>query len=240
MIDQGEDTFVFLEKRNQMDVLMEESWKRILKDEFSKSYFGHIVTFLKAEKALNKTIYPPGPLIFNAFSKTKFEDVKVIILGQDPYHNPGQAHGLSFSVPDGITKPPSLLNIFKELQNDIGITTPASGNLERWAEQGVFLLNASLTVRKNEPASHSRIGWLEFTDAVIRKLSDERKGLVFLLWGKFAQDKQSIIDETRHHVLKAAHPSPFSADKGFFGCRHFSLTNKLLATEKMAPIDWKL
>ena len=223
-----------------MEVQIEESWKEVLKDEFQKEYFPHIVTFLKAERALNKIIYPPGPLIFNAFSKTKFDNVKVIILGQDPYHNPGQAHGLSFSVPDGVTKPPSLINIFKELQNDIGVNPPTSGNLEKWAEQGVFLLNASLTVRKNEPGSHSKIGWLEFTDAVIRKLSNEKKGLVFLLWGKFAQDKQAIIDETWHHVLKAAHPSPFSADKGFFGCRHFSKANEFLARENIAPIDWKL
>ncbi len=223
-----------------MDVQIEESWKEVLKDEFHKDYFQHIVAFLKAERATGKIIYPPGPLIFNAFYKTPFNNVKVIILGQDPYHNPGQAHGLSFSVPTGVAKPPSLVNIFKELQNDIGIAPPVSGNLERWAERGVFLLNASLTVRKNEPGSHSKIGWLEFTDAVIKKLSDEKKGLVFLLWGKFAQDKQALIDETRHHVLKAAHPSPFSVDKGFYGCRHFSKTNELLASENIEPIDWKL
>ena len=223
-----------------MDVHIEDSWKEVLKDEFQKQYFSHIVTFLKAERSLNKIIYPPGPLIFNAFFKTRFEAVKVVILGQDPYHNPGQAHGLSFSVPEGIPKPPSLQNICKELQNDVGAYPPVSGNLEKWAEQGVFLLNASLTVRKNEPASHSKIGWLEFTDAVIKKLSADKKGLVFLLWGRFAQDKQALIDETRHHVLKAAHPSPFSAEKGFFGCRHFSKTNELLASENIEPINWKL
>lgn len=223
-----------------MDVKIEESWKEVLKDEFTKDYFLQIATFIKTEKAAGKIIYPPGALIFNAFYKTPFNKVKVVLLGQDPYHNPGQAHGLSFSVPDGVAKPPSLINIFKEMQNDLGIPQPVNGNLERWAEQGVLLLNATLTVRKNEPASHSKIGWLEFTDAVIRKISEEKKGIVFLLWGRFAQDKQMLIDETKHHVLKAAHPSPFSADKGFFGCKHFSKTNELLVQEKLEPIDWKL
>ena len=165
----------------------------------------------------------------------------MVILGQDPYHNPGQAHGLSFSVPNDIKPPPSLVNIYKEIQTDIGIPMPAQyGNLTRWAEQGVLLLNAILTVRANEPASHSKIGWMNFTDAVIKKISDEKKGVVFLLWGKFAQDKQVLIDETKHHVLKAAHPSPFSADKGFFGCKHFSKTNDLLIKDGISPIDWKL
>ncbi len=223
-----------------MDVKIEESWKEVLKDEFTKDYFLQIVTFIKTEKAAGKIIYPPGALIFNAFDKTPFNKVKVVLLGQDPYHNPGQAHGLSFSVPDGVTKPPSLINIFKELQSDLGIPSSANGNLEKWALQGVLLLNASLTVRKNEPASHSKIGWIEFTDAVIKKISGEKKGVVFLLWGKFAQDKQVLIDETKHQVLKAAHPSPFSADKGFFGCRHFSKANEFLMQEGLAPIDWKL
>jgi uracil-DNA glycosylase len=223
-----------------MNVQIEESWKDILREEFDKVYFQQIVTFLKAEKSAGKIIYPPGPLIFNAFNKTPFTDVKVVLLGQDPYHNKGQAHGLSFSVPDGVAKPPSLINIFKELENDLGITPAKNGNLERWAIQGVLLLNASLTVRQNEPASHSKIGWLQFTDAVISKLSEQKKGIIFLLWGKFAQDKQSIIDETKHYVLKAAHPSPFSADKGFFGCKHFSKTNELLALQHKESIDWKL
>ena len=223
-----------------MNVKIEESWKQVLKEEFTKDYFLQITTFIKTEKAAGKTIFPPGALMFNAFEKTPFKEVKVVLLGQDPYHNPGQAHGLSFSVPDGVTKPPSLINIFKELQSDFGITPPVNGNLEKWAKQGVMLLNASLTVRKNEPGSHSKIGWLNFTDAVIRKISEERKGVVFILWGKFAQDKQSIIDETKHHVLKAAHPSPFSADKGFFGCKHFSKTNEFLMQEGLEPIDWKL
>ena len=223
-----------------MNVQIEESWKDLLKDEFNKTYFQHIITFLKAERATGKIIYPPGSLIFNAFDKSAYNNVQVVIIGQDPYHNPGQAHGLSFSVPPGIAKPPSLVNIFKELQSDVGIPIPASGNLEPWAHQGVLLLNASLTVRKNEPSSHSKIGWIEFTDAVIKRLSEGKNGLVFLLWGKFAQDKQPLVDETRHHVLKAAHPSPFSAEKGFFGCRHFSRTNELLASEGLSPIDWKL
>ena len=223
-----------------MDVKIEESWKALLKDEFTKDYFFQIVTFIKTEKAAGKIIYPPGSLMFNAFDKTPFDKVKVVLLGQDPYHNPGQAHGLSFSVPQGITKPPSLINIFKELQSDLGIKISVDGNLEKWATQGVLLLNASLTVRKNEPGSHSKIGWIEFTDAVIKKISAEKKGIVFLLWGKFAQDKQPLIDETKHHVLKAAHPSPFSADKGFFGCKHFSKTNEFLMQEGLQPIDWKL
>jgi uracil-DNA glycosylase len=223
-----------------MDVQIEESWKKVLKEEFEKPYFQHIITFLKAEKATGKVIYPPGPLIFNAFKQTPFDKLKVVLLGQDPYHNKGQAHGLSFSVPDGVPKPPSLVNIFKELHNDLGINIPESGNLEKWARQGVLLLNASLTVRQNEPGSHAKTGWLQFTDSVIRKISDEKEGVVFLLWGKFAQEKQALIDETKHFVLKAAHPSPYSANNGFFGCRHFSMTNELLMKQHKSPIDWKL
>ncbi len=223
-----------------MDVQIEESWKKVLKEEFEKPYFQHIITFLKAEKATGKVVYPPGPLIFNAFKQTPFDKLEVVLLGQDPYHNKGQAHGLSFSVPDGVPKPPSLVNIFKELHNDLGIKIPESGNLEKWARQGVLLLNASLTVRQNEPGSHAKIGWLQFTDSVIRKISDEKEGIVFLLWGKFAQEKQALIDETKHFVLKAAHPSPYSANNGFFGCRHFSMTNELLMKQHKSPIDWKL
>ncbi len=223
-----------------MEVIIEESWKKALKDEFTKDYFLQIVTLIKTEKSAGKIIYPPGGLIFNSFYKTPFDKVKVVLLGQDPYHNAGQAQGLSFSVPQGISKPPSLINIFKELQTDLGITQSTHGNLEKWAEQGVLLLNASLTVRQNEPGSHSKTGWLEFTDAVIKKLSKEREGIVFLLWGKFAQEKQVLIDESKHHVLKAAHPSPFSADKGFFGCKHFSKSNEFLMQEGLQPIDWKL
>lgn len=185
-------------------------------------------------------IYPPGSLIFNAFDKTPFHKVKVVILGQDPYHGPKQAMGLSFSVPDGIPPPPSLVNIYKELNKDVGMTIPLTGNLTKWAEQGVLLLNAVLTVRANDPASHSKIGWMEFTNAVIKKISDEKKGVVFLLWGKFAQEKQVLIDETKHYVLKAAHPSPFSAFNGFFGCKHFSKTNELLMNQGLDPINWAI
>ncbi len=223
-----------------MDVKIEPGWKEILKQEFSKPYFLQIVTFLKMEKLAGKIIYPPGPLIFNAFNTTTSGNVKVVILGQDPYHGQGQAHGLSFSVPYGITPPPSLVNIFKELSTDIGLPVPNHGNLTHWATQGVLLLNASLTVRANEPMSHAKIGWAEFTDSVISKISEQKQHVVFLLWGKFAQEKQVLIDETKHCVLKAAHPSPFSADKGFFGCRHFSKTNEYLMQHGIDPIDWKL
>lgn len=222
-----------------MDVKIENSWKDVLKDEFHKSYFQQIVLHLKTERASGKIIYPTGSLIFNAFEKTPFDKVKVVILGQDPYHNPQQAMGLSFSVPNEIAPPPSLVNIYKELYADIGLQTPATGNLTNWANQGVLLLNAVLTVRANEPASHSKIGWMSFTDAVIRKISDEKKGIVFLLWGKFAQEKQVLVDATKHYVLKAAHPSPLSAFNGFFGCKHFSKTNQLLTQQGIEPIDWK-
>ncbi|MDQ0107041.1 uracil-DNA glycosylase [Chitinophaga terrae (ex Kim and Jung 2007)] len=223
-----------------MDVQIESSWKEVLNEEFKKSYFEQIAMFLKHEKALGKTIYPNGSLIFNAFEKTPFQNVKVVILGQDPYHNPGQAHGLSFSVPDGVKPPPSLVNIYKEMKTDLGLEIPTSGNLTKWAENGVLLLNAFLTVRANEPASHSKIGWGDFTDAVIKKISDKKENVVFLLWGRFAQDKQYLIDATRHHILQAAHPSPFSADKGFFGCRHFSRTNEILSKAGIEPVDWRL
>ena len=223
-----------------MDVKIEQSWKEVLHNEFSKPYFQQITAHLKTEKATGATIYPPGQLIFNAFDKTPFDHVKVVLLGQDPYHGKGQAMGLSFSVPDGIKPPPSLENIFKELHDDIGMPIPQTGNLTKWAEQGVFLLNAILTVRAKEPASHQKIGWQQFTDKVIQILSDEKEGIVFLLWGKFAQEKQVLIDATKHHILKAAHPSPYSADKGFFGCRHFSKANQLLVKEGKDPIDWSL
>lgn len=221
-----------------MDVKIEEGWKNVLKNEFSKPYFQNAVTVIKTEKAQGKTIYPPGPLIFNAFDKTPFDTVKVVLLGQDPYHGYGQAHGLSFSVPDGVKPPPSLINIFKELHTDIGMPIPETGNLTNWAAQGVMLLNSVLTVRANEPASHAKTGWMEFTNTVISKISDQKEGVVFLLWGRFAHEKQVLIDETRHHVLKAAHPSPFSADKGFFGCRHFSKTNDYLMKQGQSAINW--
>jgi uracil-DNA glycosylase len=224
-----------------MDVQIEPGWKKMLNAEFSKPYFLQLATHLRTEKTQGKNIFPPGSRIFNAFSLTPFDEVKVVLLGQDPYHGPGQAHGLCFSVPEGITPPPSLVNIFKEIRSDLGIDTPAGfGNLTKWAEQGVLLLNAFLTVRASEPLSHSKIGWEEFTNTVISGISENKKGVVFILWGKFAQSKQGLIDETKHFVLKAAHPSPFSADKGFFGCKHFSKTNELLMKEGKAPIDWKI
>ena len=221
-----------------MDVKIEASWKEVLHKEFTKPYFEQIAAFLKIEKAQGKTIYPPGSLIFNAFDKTPFNKVKVVLLGQDPYHGPGQAHGLCFSVQDGVPPPPSLQNMYKELNNDIGMPIPKTGNLTKWATQGVFLLNASLTVRAGEANSHAKIGWHEFTDAVIKTISSEKKGVVFLLWGRFAQDKQVLIDETRHYVLKAAHPSPLSANNGFFGCKHFSKTNAILRQQSLEAIDW--
>ncbi|HEX5150216.1 MAG TPA: uracil-DNA glycosylase [Parafilimonas sp.] len=223
-----------------MDVQIEESWKKVLQAEFSKSYFENIVAYLKTEKAQGKIIYPPGSLIFNAFYKTPFKNLKVLLLGQDPYHGKGQAMGLSFSVPKGIRQPPSLINIFKELYDDVGAPIPSTGDLTPWTEQGVMLLNASLTVRSGEPNSHAKIGWHQFTDAVIQKVSDEKEGIVFLLWGSFAHQKQELIDQTKHHVLKAAHPSPYSAEKGFFGCRHFSKTNEFLVAQKQDPVNWAL
>jgi uracil-DNA glycosylase len=223
-----------------MDVKIEPGWKELLKEEFAKPYFIQIPTHLKTEKEQGKKIYPPGSLIFNAFDTTPIEKVKVVILGQDPYHGPGQAHGLCFSVPFSISPPPSLINIFKELHDDIGVPIPNHGNLTHWAQQGVFLLNASLTVRSGEPMSHSKIGWAEFTDTVIKKISATKKYVVFLLWGKFAQEKRILIDESKHFVLKAAHPSPLSAHAGFLGCRHFSKTNEYLIKKGIDPIDWKL
>jgi len=223
-----------------MEVKIEESWKQVLREEFNKDYFQQIALHLKTEKAQGKTIYPPGSLIFNAFNNTPLPDVKVVILGQDPYHGPGQAHGLCFSVMDGVPPPPSLVNIFKELHEDTGFRIPGHGNLTRWAQQGVFLLNASLTVRVAEPMSHSKIGWATFTDTVIRKISEEKAHVVFLLWGTFAQEKAALIDGQKHLTLKAAHPSPLSAHAGFFGCRHFSKTNEYLVSKGIDPIDWNL
>ena len=224
-----------------MDIQINESWKEALKEEFHKPYFQQIVAFLKTEKAAGKIIYPKGSNIFNAFNLTPFDKVKVVILGQDPYHGPNQAHGLSFSVLPGIKPPPSLVNIFKEIKSDIGLQMPADfGDLTHWAKQGVLLLNAALTVRAGEPFSHAKFGWADFTDAVIRTISDQKENVVFILWGKFAQEKQALIDETKHHVLRAAHPSPFSADKGFFGSKPFSKTNALLIKDGNEPIDWSI
>jgi uracil-DNA glycosylase len=208
-------------KMNEIDPDIDESWKTELKEEFEKPYFGRLRAYLVNEKKKH-TIYPPGKYIFNAFNKTPFNDVKVIILGQDPYHGPGQAHGLSFSVPSGIKTPPSLVNIFKEISEDLNLPTPSHGNLESWAAQGVLLLNSTLTVRANLAGSHQRKGWENFTDAIIKRLSDRRENLVFLLWGRFSQNKSVLIDEKKHLILQAPHPSPLSAYTGFFGCRHFS------------------
>ncbi|MFN8286314.1 MAG: uracil-DNA glycosylase [Chitinophagales bacterium] len=221
------------------NIQIEDSWKSVLADEFKKPYFPLIKQFIVEQKNEGKKVYPPGNLIFNAFNLTPFNEVKVVIIGQDPYHGAGQAHGLCFSVPIGIKPPPSLVNIFKEIKNDLGLEPPNHGNLEKWAKQGVLLLNASLTVNAGEPNSHAGCGWHTFTDAVIRKISDEKEGIVFLLWGKFAQDKEALIDTSKHHVLKAAHPSPYSVDR-FYGCRHFSKTNELLKKQGKKPIDWSL
>lgn len=221
-----------------MDVKIHESWKDILKEEFDKPYFRDLVDFLHKEKGEGKVIYPPGPKIFRAFDLTPFEQVRVVILGQDPYHGPGQAEGLSFSVPHGIKLPPSLQNIYKEIESDTGISTAGrDGSLIHWAEQGVFLLNAVLTVRASEPTSHSKIGWTNFTDAVIKALSDHKEGVIFLLWGNYARSKRDLIDHSRHHVLEAAHPSPL-ARGAFFGCRHFSQTNNILMKQGKNPIKW--
>ena len=222
-----------------MDVRIEESWKSALAGEFGKPYFASLVRFLHEEKASGKKIFPPGSQIFKAFELTPVSQVKVVILGQDPYHGLGQAHGLSFSVPDGIPAPPSLKNIFKEIETDFGIRMSGYPNLEKWARQGVLLLNAVLTVRSGEAASHSKIGWQEFTDAVIKYISDNCEGVVFMLWGNFARTKRDLIDTSRHHVLEAAHPSPL-ARGAFFGCRHFSQANNLLMASGKTPIDWTL
>ena len=222
-----------------MDVKIESSWKKILHDEFEKPYFQQIAAHLKTERSQGKIIYPPGPFIFNAFNTTPFDKIKIVIIGQDPYHGPRQAHGLCFSVQNGVPPPPSLVNIFKELKEDIGMSVPTHGNLTKWAEQGVFLLNASLTVRGGEPMSHSKIGWAQFTDTVIKTIADNKKHVVFILWGKFAQDKKILIDEQKHFILKAAHPSPLSAYNGFFGCKHFSKANQYLVSKGIDPVDWQ-
>lgn len=218
---------------------LEKSWKEILADEFNKDYFLKLKEFLVSEKQKYK-VYPPGSLIFNAFNLTPFDKVKVVILGQDPYHGIGQAHGLCFSVPEGVAIPPSLVNIYKEIELSLGIKMPQSGNLENWAKQGVLLLNATLTVRANNAGSHQNKGWETFTDTVIKKLSEKKDKLVFMLWGNYAQAKEKIIDTGKHYILKAPHPSPLSAHRGFIGCNHFLLTNQYLENSGQTPIDWKL
>lgn len=220
-----------------MNVQIEESWKEALMPEFSKEYFIRLTDFVRKEYH-ETTVYPPGKLIFNAFNLCPFDKVKVVIIGQDPYHGPGQAHGLCFSVNDGIQPPPSLVNIFKEINSDLGKPIPQSGNLTRWAEQGVLLLNATLTVRAHQAGSHQRRGWEEFTDAVIRKLAEEKSNLVFILWGSYAQKKGAFIDRNKHLVLTSVHPSPLSAYNGFFGNHHFSLANDYLVKNGKTAIDW--
>jgi len=220
-----------------MDVKIEPSWKLKLKDEFEKEYFIKLSEFVKNEYKSN-TIYPPGSLIFNAFNLCPFDKVKAVIVGQDPYHGQGQAHGLCFSVRDGISYPPSLINIFKEIESDLKISRPKSGNLERWASQGVLLLNATLTVRADQAGSHQKKGWEEFTDSVIRRLNEEKQNLVFFLWGAYAQKKCESIDRSRHLVLESVHPSPLSASRGFFGNKHFSKCNDYLIENGITPINW--
>ena len=222
-----------------IDPVIEAGWKSVLMDQFQSPYFSALKEFLVEEKK-KYTLYPPGRLIFNAFQLTPFDRVKVVILGQDPYHGKGQAHGLCFSVPQGIPKPPSLVNIFKELQSDLGTHEPEHGNLEKWADQGVLLINATLTVRDSQAGSHQKRGWETFTNRVIEVVSQEKSGVVFLLWGRFAQAKESLIDSNKHLILKSAHPSPLSAYNGFFDCCHFSKTNEYLLQQGLPGIDWTL
>lgn len=218
---------------------LHSSWLKVLENEFQKEYFIKLKSFLLEEKSKHQ-IFPPGNEIFNAYNFTPLHDVKVVIIGQDPYHNIEQAHGLSFSVKQGIKPPPSLVNIYKELKSDLGITPATHGNLESWAKQGVLLLNATLTVRAHEAGSHQKKGWEQFTNTSIKAISDNNKGVVFLLWGRFAQQKEILIDKEKHFVLKAAHPSPFSAHNGFLGCKHFSKTNELILNQNKQPINWDL
>ncbi len=220
------------------NVKLEEGWLEVLGEQFDQPYMAELKAFLHAEKQNGKVIYPPGALWFNAFNSTPFHRVKVVILGQDPYHGPEQAHGLCFSVRPGVRIPPSLVNIYKELQSDLGIPAPSHGCLTHWAEQGVLLLNATLTVEQGRAGAHQGKGWEIFTDAAIRALNDQREHLVFMLWGSYAQKKGSFIDTGKHLVLKAPHPSPLSAHRGFFGCRHFSRANDYLRQHGMDPIDW--
>jgi len=225
----------------KIDPKLEQGWKKALENEFDKPYMAELKTFLLQEKSKGARVFPPGNQIFSAFNLTPFDQVKVVILGQDPYHGEGQAHGLSFSVPEGVRQPPSLQNIFKEIYSDLGIPIQQSkGDLSSWAKQGVFLLNAILTVQANMAASHQEKGWEKFTDAVIKTLSDQRQGLVFILWGKFAQSKEVLIDTDKHLVIKSAHPSPFSANNGFFGSKPFSKTNDYLKSIGKSPIDWNI
>jgi uracil-DNA glycosylase len=223
----------------EINVQIEESWKRVLAKEFSKPYFINMRSFLKEEKLNDKVIFPPGPDIFKAFDITPFDELKVVIIGQDPYHNPNEAMGLCFSVPNGIKVPPSLVNIFKEIKRDLGYSIPSSGDLTSWGKQGVLLLNAMLSVEKNKPGSHKKIGWQDFTDAVIKKISDEKSGVIFLLWGNFAKGKAKLIDVEKHYILESVHPSPLAGNK-FQGNGHFSKTNELLKLQNKSPINWEI
>ena len=224
----------------QIDPQIESSWKEMMINDFSSQYFIELKTKLLQSKKTGKRIYPKGNLIFNAYNTTPFDQVKVVIIGQDPYHGATQAHGLSFSVPTGVKQPPSLKNIIKELESDLNIKCSSNGNLSKWAKQGVFLLNSILTVEASNPASHKDLGWEQFTDSTIKILSEKKSGIVFLLWGKFAQNKAKLIDTKKHFILKAAHPSPFSAQRGFFGSKHFSKTNNILRRKGIAEIDWQI
>jgi len=222
-----------------MKVQLPQDWRNRLGEELEKPYFQKLSAFVDGERQAYE-VFPPEDDVFNALNTTPYEKVNVLLLGQDPYHGPGQAHGLCFSVQNGVPPPPSLINIFKELHSDIGVEVPRSGNLTKWAQHGVFLLNASLTVRAGEPMSHAKIGWATFTDTVIKKISDKKEHVVFMLWGKFAQEKKILIDETRHCILKTVHPSPLSASGGFFGCKHFSKANAYMVSKGIDPIDWSL
>ena len=223
----------------KLNLQLNSDWKTFLKEEIKSDDFKKIISELSAERK-HHTIFPENEMIFNAFNQTNIDELKVVILGQDPYHGKGQAHGLSFSVPEGVKTPPSLRNIFKELKSDLNLPISNNGNLSTWAEQGVLLLNSSLTVREKEAGSHQKIGWEIFTDSIIKKISDKKEGIIFLLWGAFAQKKSALIDKEKHHTLTAAHPSPFSAYRGFLGCKHFSKTNKILINNNKQPINWKL
>ena len=224
----------------KIDPKIHDSWKSKLTEEFEKPYFSDLRSFLLNEKARGKVIFPPGPHIFSAFNSTPYDKVKVVIIGQDPYHGPGQANGLCFSVAKGVPKPPSLVNIFKEISQDLGVVTPNHGDLQKWADQGVLLLNATLTVEAHKAGSHQGKGWETFTDAVISNLSENRSGLIFFLWGRYANNKAALIDKSKHHILSSVHPSPLSAHRGFFGCKHFSKANELLRKMNKQEIDWSL
>ncbi|WP_299774473.1 uracil-DNA glycosylase [uncultured Pseudoteredinibacter sp.] len=225
---------------NARDIQLDSSWKELLAEEFEKPYMQQLGDFLRAEKTAGKTIYPPGPLMFNALNSTPFDKVKVVVLGQDPYHGPDQAHGLSFSVPAGVRIPPSLLNIYKEIERDLALPIPNHGCLQSWADQGVLLLNATLSVQQANAGSHQKKGWEQFTDHIVALLNEQREGLVFLLWGSYAQKKGRIIDANKHCVLKSVHPSPLSAHRGFLGCGHFSAANQYLQQRGLSPINWSV